>query len=179
MLDYKKIAYSTARVAATLILLALACVVGWRLWGYYQLEPWTRDGRVRADIVQIAPDVSGLVTQVSVTHDQMVKAGQVLFTIDQDRFALALRQAEAAVATQQATIIAQKANVDAHAASLAEARREATRNDGLATLVSRELLEQSHSKVAQEAASVAQAKAAVGQAESPWLRRRLHMMSPC
>ena len=166
MLDYKKIAYSTARVAATLILLALACVVGWRLWGYYQLEPWTRDGRVRADIVQIAPDVSGLVTQVSVTHDQMVKAGQVLFTIDQDRFALALRQAEAAVATQQATIIAQKANVDAHAASLAEARREATRNDGLATLVSRELLEQSHSKVAQEAASVAQAKAAVGQAES-------------
>jgi multidrug resistance efflux pump len=166
MPDYKKIAYSTARVTATLILLVLAGVVGWRLWVYYQLEPWTRDGRVRADIVQIAPDVSGLVTKVSVTHDEIVKAGQVIFTIDQDRYALALRQAEAAVATQQAAIIAQEANVDAHEAALAEARREATRNDGLSNLIAREVLEQSHSKVAQEAAAVAQAKAAVGQAQS-------------
>ena len=46
----------------------VAIVVGWQLWSYYMLEPWTRDGRVRADVVTVAADVSGLVSDVFV-HD--------------------------------------------------------------------------------------------------------------
>ena len=72
-------------------MVAAAAVVGWQLWIYYMDAPWTRDGRVRADVVAVAPDVSGLVTDVLVHDNQEVNAGDVLFRIDRDRFALALR----------------------------------------------------------------------------------------
>ncbi len=78
--------------------------VGWRLWVHYEEEPWTRDGRVRADVVAIAPDVSGLVSEVLVQDNQRVRKGDVLFRIDRERFALALRQAEAALAGRAAAL---------------------------------------------------------------------------
>ena len=86
------------RFAVTAALLALAFVVGTALWDYYLEAPWTRDGRVRAEVVGVAPDVSGLVRDVEVHDNQEVKRGDVLFRIDPDRFALALRQAEADLA---------------------------------------------------------------------------------
>ncbi len=94
----------TFRLAVTLGMVAVAVVVGLALWDYYMEAPWTRDGRVRADVVAVAPDVSGLVTEVLVQDNQVVKRGDVLFRIDPDRFALALRQAEAMVAGKQATM---------------------------------------------------------------------------
>ena len=155
-----------ARVGLTLLVVAIALMGGWRLWTHYQKDPWTRDGRVRADIVEIAPDVSGLVTDVMVDHDQKVIKGQILFVIDRARYQLALHQAETAIATQQAAIAVAKAAVEAHRANLAELNREAQRNDQLGLLVARETTEQSHSRVAVEQAALAQAIAAVAQAET-------------
>lgn len=85
------------RLAVTLVAVAVAVVVAVALWNYYMEAPWTRDGRVRADVVTVAPDVSGLVTDVLVRDNQAVKAGDVLFRIDPERFRIALRQAEAVV----------------------------------------------------------------------------------
>jgi RND family efflux transporter MFP subunit len=90
------------RVAVTLGMVALAVIVGISLWNYYLEAPWTRDGRVRADVVAIAPDVSGLVTEVLVKDNQDVKRGDILFRVDPDRYEIALRQAEATVAGMQA-----------------------------------------------------------------------------
>jgi len=90
------------RVAVTLTMVILAVVVGLALWDYYLDAPWTRDGRVRADVVAIAPDVSGLVSAVMVKDNQSVRRGDILFRIDPERFALALRQAEAVVAGKKA-----------------------------------------------------------------------------
>lgn len=164
---------SALRIGVTLLIVAAGLYAGRRIWLHYQVEPWTRDGRVRGDVVEIAPDVSGLVTQVAVAHDQTVKAGQLLFTIDRERYDLALQQADAAIVTAQATIKVQqaaigvaKAAIVAHRAALAEAQREAARNDGLASLVSREVTDQSHTKVAEEQAAIAQGEAAVIQAEA-------------
>ena len=84
------------RIAVTLIAVLLASVVGWQLWDYYMLAPWTRDGRVRADVVGITPDVSGLVASVAVRDNQPVRRGDVLFEIDRTRFDLAVQQADAA-----------------------------------------------------------------------------------
>jgi len=155
---------SALRIGVTLLIVVAGLYAGRRVWLHYQIDPWTRDGRVRADVVSIAPDVSGLVTQVAVSHDQTVKRGQILFTIDRDRFELALRQADAAIETAGATIKVQKAAIVTHRAALAEALREAKRNDGLGSLVSREQTEQSHTKAAEEEAAVAQGEAAVVQA---------------
>ena len=91
------------RPMVTLVTVAIALAVGYALWDYYVNAPWTRDGKVRADVVAVAPDVSGLVTEVLVHDNQRVRKGDVLFKIDPDRFDLALRQAEAIVAGKHAS----------------------------------------------------------------------------
>jgi RND family efflux transporter MFP subunit len=95
---------NAVRVVLTFAIFAVAIVLGWWFWNHWMHSPWTRDGRVRADVVNLAPDVSGLVTAVNVHDNQLVHAGDVLLTIDRARFAIAVSQAEAAVALQQATL---------------------------------------------------------------------------
>lgn len=92
------------RFALTAVAVAAAVVVSIHLWAYYMNAPWTRDGRVRADIVQLAPDVSGLVSDVLVRDNQQVHRGDIIFRIDRTRFALALQQADAAVASRRAAL---------------------------------------------------------------------------
>jgi RND family efflux transporter MFP subunit len=82
---------------------AVAGLVAWQLWIYYMEEPWTRDGRLRADVVGVAPDVQGIVSEVLVRDNQPVRKGDVLFRIDRERYALAVRQADAVVASRRAT----------------------------------------------------------------------------
>ena len=91
------------RFVVTLAAFTVAAVIGWQLWVYYMEAPWTRDGQVRADVVGVTPDVSGLVVEVLVHDNQVVKRGQVLFRIDPVRFQLALDQAQAVLAAKQAT----------------------------------------------------------------------------
>src|SRR6201989_2031085 len=86
------------RVLVTVAVVTLAIVGARWLWIHYNVEPWTRDGRVRADIVQVSPDEGGLVTEVRVKNNQSVAKGEVLFVLDRPRFDIALRQAEASVA---------------------------------------------------------------------------------
>jgi multidrug resistance efflux pump len=93
------------RVAVTLAVVLLAGFAGWQLWRSYMDEPWTRDGRIRAEVVGIAPDVSGLVEAVPVRDNQPVRRGEVLFRIDRDRFALALQQAEAVLSSRHASLL--------------------------------------------------------------------------
>ena len=147
----KKPFLTLGRVVLTLLIVSFAVVVVWRMVMYYMFAPWTRDGHIRADIVQIAPDVSGLIQQVEVRDNQWVKRGQVLFSIDPDRFKLALRQAKAAVADREET--------------LAQAQREAKRNKGLGNLVPAEQLEESQSKVARAQVALMEAQVAVDSAQ--------------
>ncbi|MCJ1885296.1 HlyD family secretion protein [Pseudomonas sp. LA21] len=88
------------RVAITLILVAAAVLAGTWLWRYYMLSPWTRDARVRADVVVIAPDVSGWVTDLAVQDNQQVKAGDLIMRIDRERYAANLEQAKALAETR-------------------------------------------------------------------------------
>jgi multidrug resistance efflux pump len=96
---------NSVRVGVTLLVLLLAGLTGWQLWCTYMDEPWTRDGRIRAEVVGIAPDVSGLVQEVPVRDNQAVRRGEVLFRIDPDRFALALQQAEAVLSSRHASLL--------------------------------------------------------------------------
>jgi len=89
------------RYAITLLLLAAALWTGKTLWDRYMASPWTRDGRVKADVITISADVAGTVTQVMVRDNQMVKKGEVLFTVDKERYVSALAQANATLAAQK------------------------------------------------------------------------------
>ncbi|RAX42548.1 efflux RND transporter periplasmic adaptor subunit [Rhizobium tropici] len=133
------------RVAVTLIFVAAAVYVGRHLWGHYMDEPWTRDARLRADVVGIAPDVSGLVSEVLVKDNQTVKKGDILFRVDRDRFAIALEQADAALASSKA--------------ALEQAQRESARQARLGDAASLQQKEQALTTVQQDEAAVRQATA--------------------
>ena len=139
----KTILSTIGRVSITAVVTAGAVYAGWQLWRHYEVEPWTRDGRVKAYVVQVAPDVTGQVTKVYVHDNQQVKAGEPLFDIDRARFELALRQSEAQVTAAQA--------------ALAQALRENQRNTQLDDLVSQETREQGQTRTDQARAALAQA----------------------
>jgi len=94
----------SGRFLVTGVMVALAGVLGWHLWDYYMDEPWTRDGKVRADVVRLAADVSGIVSEVDAKDNQTVRKGDVIFRIDQARFTLVLRQAEAQMESSKAAL---------------------------------------------------------------------------
>ena len=91
----KALLNSLRRFSLTGVMVLAALWAGYKLWDYYFDAPWTRDGHVRADVVPIAPDVSGFVTDVLVKDNQQVQRGDVLFRIDRARYEIALKQAEA------------------------------------------------------------------------------------
>jgi multidrug resistance efflux pump len=95
------------RVMATLLVLAAGCASGYELWNYYMYSPWTRDARVRADVVTIAPDVAGFVSTIRVKDNQLVHKGDTLFTLDQERYKLALESAAA-------TLDSRKSDMEQH-----------------------------------------------------------------
>jgi multidrug resistance efflux pump len=135
---------AVGRMGITLAFAAGAVYAGSQMWRHYEVEPWTRDGRVKAYVVQVAPDVTGQVTKVYVHDNEHVAAGAPLFEIDRARFELALRQAEAQVIAARA--------------ALAQAQRENKRNTQLDDLVSQETREQGQTRSDQARAALAQAE---------------------
>ena len=151
MADSKRFLAVTLRVVSTLIVVAVAVVLGWFAWQHYVYAPWTRDARVQADVVNIAPEVSGTVARVAVTDDSYVRKGDLLFAIEPVRFENTVAEAEAAL--EQAR------------AQESFARRNARRLERLPRGgVSTQDLQQAQSQAASAAASVSQAKARLAQA---------------
>jgi RND family efflux transporter MFP subunit len=138
---------SIFRFLITALIFLAAIVLAWSLWQHYMVSPWTRDGRVRADVVNIAPDVAGQVVELPVRDNQLVHKGDLLMQIDPAHYQLALQQAEAAV-------LARKADLDMRRA---QAGRRA---DMDSMVISRESREDAGSQVA---AADAQYKVAIAQ----------------
>lgn len=90
------------QVIVTIFFLSGAVYGSKTLWDRYMNSPWTRDGRVRADVINVAADVSGTVIQVSVRDNQLVRRGQLLFTVDRERYRLSLAKSKALVAARRA-----------------------------------------------------------------------------
>lgn len=89
------------RFANTAFVILLAVLAGWGLWRYYMLSPWTRDGRIRAETVNVAAEIFGKVTEVRVTENQFVHKGDVLFVVDPAEFQLDLARAEATLESKR------------------------------------------------------------------------------
>jgi len=136
---------------ATGLIAVAACAVAVHMWNYYNGQVWTRDAHIRADVVQIAPDVAGLVTEVYVRDNQVVKRGQPLFTVDKARYELASRRANAAVEEQQSIV--------------SQLRRDARRDKALSGLVSDESAEQSSARLREALAKLHAEQAAADTAK--------------
>ena len=137
-------------IFAIIVFIAVG-LVAWRYYDYL-VNPWTRDGQVMANVIQIAPRVSGPVIELPIHDNQRVKAGDLLFRIDPRTFEtdLALAEAkldrteknllaldkqiaaaEAVVAQSQSAITQAKSEVDAKASTLVDAKKTLDRNTAL------------------------------------------------
>jgi RND family efflux transporter MFP subunit len=94
----------------TAAIFAAAILIGRSLWVHYMDEPWTRDGRVRADVINVAPDVSGAVVTMPLADNQFVKKGDLLMEIDPSHYRIAVQQAQANVAARQAELRMRRAD---------------------------------------------------------------------
>lgn len=104
------------------VMALLAVLVIRHIWNYYNAEPWTRDGRVRADVIEVSSDVSGLITDVLVEDNQSVTKGQVLFNIDVARQAVELEQAKSDLANAKAGLVKAEAEMAQSKANIVKSK---------------------------------------------------------
>lgn len=157
---------TVGRVLLTLLFVAGAIVALVIVWRHYEDDPWTRDGAVQADIVQVSADVAGLVTQIRVHDNQLVHAGDVLFTVDQERYAAQLAQVDATVTSAHATIENAQAMITNAHATLDNAQREEKRYLTLGDLVSQEVRDERVTTVEQDRAALVQTRAGLDSAKA-------------
>lgn len=94
----------STRLIVTGTLIVLAVVVTTLLYYRSVNRPWTRDGQVRAKIIEIASQVSGQVIKVAVIDNQRVKKGDLLFQIDPKDYELQVKDAEAVIEQREAQL---------------------------------------------------------------------------
>lgn len=111
---------SAGRHLLTLAIAVVAVATALVAWQYYVLAPWTRDGAVRVQVANVAPQVSGQIVDVKVSDNQFVHAGDVLYVIDPFDFEVSQRSA--------------KAQMDERAADLEVKQAESQRRQNLSPI---------------------------------------------
>lgn len=97
--------FNSLKYFSTLIFFAAALCAGWWLWNFYMQSPWTRDGKVRAELVNITPQVSGRIETLLVKDNQLVTKGTPLLTLDAEPYRIAVLNAEAQLTKAQADLL--------------------------------------------------------------------------
>jgi len=138
----------------TVAVVVLAFVLGWFAWEHYTRAPWTRDARVRADVVTLSADVSGRIVSLGVQDNQHVDKGQLLLEIDPARYSLAVEHARRSVEVAKASLGQSEATIVSSQALLRQRQSEERRRRTLKerSAISGEEWEKSNTEV-----SVAQA----------------------
>lgn len=83
------------KLLLTLAILGTAGFFAYNKYRAYIDNPWTRDGQVRTQVIQVTPRVNGMITKIHVTDNQKVKIGDLLFEIDPSQYEVNLKQSEA------------------------------------------------------------------------------------
>jgi membrane fusion protein, multidrug efflux system len=113
-----------ALIIVAAIVLVLAGGVGWHWWSSWRFQESTDDAYVQSDITVISPKVEGYLKDVRVEDNQQVKLGQVLFVIDDQDYAAKVAQAEAAVASEEASVVTYDSRMDLQRSMIAQAVAE-------------------------------------------------------
>ena len=129
-------------VTGTLVLIAVLAVL-FKYWDY-MVNPWTRDGQVRAEVIQVTPRVSGPIVSLPIRDNQFVKAGDLLFEIDPRTYQASLDQAQAQLDQTGGNVVALEKQVEASRAGVKVAQAS---------------IEQAQSAIAELEATIAKNKA--------------------
>ena len=110
-------------VKAVVVLLALgaAGVCAFLYADHERVYPSTDNAYVQADLVRVAPRVSGPVKTLAVRDNQSVRAGDLLFAIDPEDFEVRLAQAKSQLAVDGSKIAQARAAIEQAQAQLTQA----------------------------------------------------------
>src|SRR6266576_5411352 len=97
------------RYAATGVLVVAALVAARYGWRVYVTSPWTRDGMVRVQVANVAPQISGQIVEVRASDNQHVRKGDILYVIEKFDFEVALDNAKATILNREADLAVKKA----------------------------------------------------------------------
>ncbi len=89
-------------LTSILVAAAIFAVIG--LWQHYMVAPWTRDGQVRAQVADIAPQVAGQIVELHAEDNAFVHKGDLLYVIDRANYKVKLELAQADVASREADL---------------------------------------------------------------------------
>src|SRR5712664_741370 len=145
-------AFKVLRYVATGMLVVAALVAVRHGWKIYVTSPWTRNGMVRVQVANVAPQISGQIVEVRTHDNEHVHKGDVLYVIEKFDFEVALDNAKAAILNREADLAVKKAQ---------NARRVALTT--LSTSIEEKQVFDGNAKMAE--AAYASAKAALSQAE--------------
>jgi len=179
-------------VTAVVLVLVLGGLGGWYWWEVLRFRQSTDDAYVQSDVSVISPKIEGYLKKVKVVDNQQVAEGAVLFVIDDRDFKAKVAQAEAVVATGEASIATydsrlklQQAMIDQAAAvvqsaeaDLARMQQDYKRYSTLMTsdFASRQRFEQAEADARKAEAALAKSRAALAgeQSQLAVLRSQQH-----
>jgi len=148
----RRSAVNLLRYLATGVLVAAALVAARYGWRVYVTSPWTRDGMVRVQVANVAPQISGQIVEVGTSDNQHVHKGDILYVIEKFDFVVALDNAKATILNREADLAVKTAQ---------NARRAALTT--LSTSIEEKQVFDGNAKMAE--AALAGAQAALAQAE--------------
>lgn len=140
-----------------------------------RFAPYTDQARVQGYVVGVAPQVSGIITEIWVKNNQEVKEGDQLFRIDPSQYEIALEKAQSdlentlrQIEAGDAAVESARANLRAAKANQVKAEKDTRRLERLRKedpgTISTRRLEVSRATLDQAKASVAAAEAGIEQA---------------
>jgi multidrug resistance efflux pump len=144
--------FKVMRYAATSALVVAALIAAHHGWRIYMTSPWTRDGMVRVQVANVAPQISGQIVEVRAHDNEHVHKGEVLYVIEKFDFQVALDNAKATILNREADLAVKKAQ---------NARR--IQLTTLSTSIEEKQVFDGNAKMAE--AAYASAKASLSQAE--------------
>ena len=132
---FARFARSTLKIVATLLILTIAVLAALIIWDFYVASPWTRDGSVRVQVANVAPQVSGQITEIRIVDNQFVHRGDVLYVIDPFDFQVALDTKKAQRRQRAADVQVKRVQAErrAHLTDLATTPEEQQQYAGSAT----------------------------------------------
>jgi multidrug resistance efflux pump len=132
---FARFARSTLKIVATLLILTIAVLAALIIWDFYVASPWTRDGSVRVQVANVAPQVSGQITEIRIVDNQFVHRGDVLYVIDPFDFQVVLDTKKAQRRQRAADVQVKRVQAErrAHLTDLATTPEEQQQYAGSAT----------------------------------------------
>ncbi|MHC2625469.1 RND family efflux transporter MFP subunit [Bradyrhizobium huanghuaihaiense] len=97
---------------ATLGIAAIAVLIAVATWQHYVTAPWTRNGSVRVQVANVAPQVAGKIVELRVADNQFVHRGDVLYVIDPFDFEVAVRVDKALMDQRAADLVVKQAEYE-------------------------------------------------------------------